>query len=215
MLKLPKIARLLAALVATMWVHTSHAALILDASPETLGFGDPFSASNRLDGQSFATLFSVAGDTTLTGIDSYTRSETYAVLGFDVTVRVFADDGGSVGALLHQQTSLTTIVDGDGAGDSGFFRRFAPINFDLGAGSYWIGMTGTSAEFAQTLLGFTSPPNVPDTIQFNGGTLTSTSAIGGVASIRVYADTSTAQVPAPATLLLLSLGILCLRLRRR
>lgn len=197
--------------LAMLAINASHAALILDASPETIGFSDTFSASNELSGQSFATFFTVTEDTTLTGIDSYAGSP-FGISGFSVTIRIFNDSGGSVGSTVAQLSSTITVVDSEGAGASGLVRRFAPFSQTVAAGSYWIGVTGTGLEFAQELLEFSPPQSTPDTIQFNAGGSSITDTFG-VASIRVFGDPT--SVPAPATLTLMCLGLLCLRLRSK
>lgn len=132
---------------------TSSAAIIWDYSPDTLGASGPPFWSNNSNGQNFAERFTIANSTVLSGMDIFSANVVGA-LGQPVTVRLFADNGATPGALIAEILSALSIIDDDGATSiADANRKHADFVYALAAGSYWIGMSGTDSQLGQMSLG--------------------------------------------------------------
>lgn len=192
----------------------SEATILIDTSPDAIGILDEFGAKNISSDQNFVTQFSLSGLHDLSGIDSYHENFGFDFLGFHTKVRIFADDNGSIGPLLHDIDSIVSIVDFDGDSNQLFERRFTPFTQTLDAGIYWIGVSGLSEEFGQMLVDDVAPRE-HQTAQMEGTVLDFVfpDNLGSFdqASIRLHGS----SVPEPTTLTLATLALLPLGWWRR
>jgi hypothetical protein len=177
--------------------------------------------SNNSLGQNFGEdSISLGSAFSVTGMDIYTRQD-FATVGNSVTIRIWDDLAGLPSTLLYDFTESISIVDTDGVGPFGADIRRVHADFTspitLGAGSYWVGMSGTGYELAQTsIVNGTGAGMDGKMAQFSGTTYQFMTNVGD-AAMRLYGDE---VVPEPTTLAIFGIGALCasgvgMRRRRR
>lgn len=189
------------------------AGIILDHSPEATGatvtggtWSNVRSEHHLADQVLFAT------DAQVTGMDLYSSPAFGRVGSFDVSIQLWADDGGIPGSLLTEFVTTITAIDTDGAGGSPYFltRKYVEFNrpLNLTAGTtYWIGMSGVSSELC--LAGLTGPNTPGDGMMatfYGFHHVAIVSQVGDMA-FRLHGTTADASaVPEPASMSLLALG---------
>ncbi len=187
-----------------------NAAIVWDNSPASTGATITPSPNlgrwtNSSSGQNLADQFLLGQDTDLTGMDIYTRflgtPFNSPVVGQSVTIRLWNDNGGAPGTLLHTLTEVVAAVDSQGIGsDQSVSRAFAsftnPISV-LGNTRYWIGMSGTTRSIGQVLLAGPNAPGDGQAAYFTGTQLAGIISEGDQA-FRLYG--SAAAIPTPALL---------------
>lgn len=139
--------------------------------------------------------------------DIYTPGS-LAPFGASVTLRVRSDVGGMpAGTNLFELNSTLSYVSGSGvatlAGAS-----FTP--FDLAAGTYWVGLSGTSQELDWS--SFAGLPN--DSWQLSGENVQGRPVIGGLA-FRVLGTNGAVPEPASWALMLGGFGLVGSAMRRK
>jgi len=202
---------------------TAFAAVILDHSPDAVGGTQSPAYANNATGQNFGDdVFTISNSHTLSGMDLYVGSQ-WASLGQSVTIRIWADGGGTPSTLLHDFTETISILDTDGIAGWVPTTRRAHVDFTpaitLNAGTYWIGMSGTNSELSvYTTRGASGSPLLDGKVaQFSGTTYSHMANIGDTA-MRLYGDSFTA-VPEPASIAMWGLagglGLVVARRRRK
>ncbi|MGE0383306.1 MAG: hypothetical protein AB7Q97_01155 [Gammaproteobacteria bacterium] len=125
------------------------AAVLYDASPDTTGAEqETLALSNRAAFQNFVDRVTFATGVRLTGMAIFTI-DPLGKAAVDVTVRIFADDGGRPGALVAKFTETRDARDKQHAtSDPAFIRVHATFAepVELQPGDYWFGMSGTKFE---------------------------------------------------------------------
>lgn len=190
------------------------AAIVWDYSPATTGATvvPDFRFTNVSTGQNFAEQFLLGQDTTLTGMDIYTRGVS---AGQSVTVRLWSDNGGIPGTLLQTLTGALDTVDTQGAGSApSVLRAFSnftnPIAV-LANTRYWIGMSGTSSSIGQVALTAPNAPGNGTLAQFNNTTFLGFSNNAGDQAFRLHGT----PIPTPALLPgLIGMGVAAWRKRK-
>lgn len=188
------------------------ASVLIDGSPTGPEAGI---WSNNSAGQNFLVKFSLASASNLTGFDIFTMSQ-FVQLGRDVQIKIRADDNGSpTTANLFSFTDtidVTTPFSNDQVIAGSNFSSIA-----LGAGTYWIGMSGLASELAWSSFNNGGPTSNPNQRQLAGDSVTITPNINDLA-FRIRSE-AVGAVPEPATWLMLMIGFgaigASLRHRRR
>jgi hypothetical protein len=192
----------------------TQAATLLDTSPDTIGLANPLTPQNTDSSQNFVTKLVLTDDYHLTGMDSYGlgASGGFGPVGTPVTIRIFTDFPGAPASLFAEISSTISISDLDGNSSSETFyaRRHAAFSQNLGAGTYWIGMSGTNLHNLTQLLVNDAGITLPQTAVMNGQNLFfirfAQTNEWDQASIRVYGD-ALPNVPLPAALPLFATGL--------
>ncbi len=181
------------------------AGFLLDFSPNATGALPVGVFRNIADGQNFAERILFGSGVLITGMDIYslTTSRPEFAPGFSVTIRLWADNGGIPGLLLHEREEPVSVIDTLGVGSVPNVSRYKSdfaSSLALSANTrYWIGMSGTSVEFGMLGLG---GPNAPDdgaVYQMNVGS-PSFQAIAGDMAFRLYGDIQAVPEPSSVTL---------------
>jgi hypothetical protein len=186
-----------ACVIALVSSPAAHADLIIDTGePTQVGVGfsldsDYWHAGRMTLDQTY----------TITGVEAWI----FEISPGDLTFTIY-DDGGTVpGATQLYSTTfyadLPTAWVGEWVGPNG-------LSWDLGPGTYWLAIEvrSGSAYFAMPNL---APNPLDDYAGRNLGTWYPNPYIGAEAlGFRVYADSSNGVIPEPATVGLLSLGLL-------
>ncbi len=155
--------RVLFAVAAFAVTAPAHASVLFDASADTVGMNNNFVASNftfgpATFGQNFLMKFTLAGNSTLTGVDIYSTCRVSGCLpggvGTAADVRIRDDVGGFAGPTnIHFIETTISAIDNVGSSTFSDLERlhadFAPIA--LSAGTYWIGLAGREAEIGLNL----------------------------------------------------------------
>ena len=136
----------------------AHATVLIDQSPNVNGLLQGFVASNFAAGQNFLAKFTLTSASILGGVDIYSACRTIGCgtpqLGTGATVKI-RNDAGGVPALSNLFTFLTTVSAIDNVGssaDATIERVHADFaSTSLAAGTYWIGLSGTSQEIGWSL----------------------------------------------------------------
>ncbi len=193
-------------------LSTASATIIWDYSPDTTGSSGGASWSNQASGQNFAELVTFATGGTITGMDIYS-SENWGNLNDIVYIKIFADNGGTPGALITTLTEIISIIDTVGTSSvNGITRKFASLTnpYAYLAGSFWIGMSGDN-EITQMSLNTNAPEN-GKMAQFSGDNYSFSTPVGDMA-FRLHSVAR--DVPEPAPLALLAFGLLGMAVLRR
>lgn len=192
----------------------SASAVVLASSPAMSG-STPSVWVNRASGQNFLVQFTLGQDSLIDGFGIYSRN-TLLPLGAAVTVRIRGDVAGSPAAsYLHDFSDvIDTVTPFSGSTVFGS-AHFSPIA--LSAGTYWMGMSGSTADlgWASYDLGVTSPTTQR---QYSGNTLQHTPSIRNLAySVEGSVVTGPGAIPEPATwgLLIGGFALAGATLRRR
>ncbi|HZZ66773.1 MAG TPA: PEPxxWA-CTERM sorting domain-containing protein [Phenylobacterium sp.] len=171
---------------------------------------------NKAGGQNFLVQFTLADAADITGFDLWTDPG-FGQTGQDVTIRIRADDSGSpestnldeFASIIDTRTDFSSDSETVGA-------HFSAVS--LAAGTYWIGMSGTSQELGWQPfnLGVFAPSTQR---QLSGESVESTPSIESLAfaveGTTVPGGGVGAPEPAAWALLLLGFGGVGVALRRR
>ncbi|UZK67782.1 PEPxxWA-CTERM sorting domain-containing protein [Sphingomonas sp. M1-B02] len=162
-------------------------------------------AINRSDGQNFLNQFSLGAATNLNGFDLLS-SLTGIQVGQNVTIKIRNSVSGAP-AIMNLFSFASTINS-----TSGGFLQADFSNIFLGAGTYFIGMSGTAANIGQDIFRDSSIP--AKAYQLNGDNIQYAS--GFVSGFKVHGDVAVAAVPEPATwaMMLLGFGVIGSAMRR-
>ncbi len=193
----------------------AQAVVVVDRSPDAVGFSTDFNAVNQIGTQNIFTQFTLAAAVTLTGMDIYSTypSISPVLVGDAVVVRFRADVGGNPGAvnLFSIATTLSAIDSIGSTSFAGLDRLHAGFaGVTLAAGTYWASLAGV-AEIGQSLeYGIPAATHL-FTGETDGGNL------GVFAPFRLSGDAPAPGVPEPATWLLMigGFGLTGVVLRRR
>ena len=133
----------------SLFCATPQAATIWDYSPETTGaLLSSWSWNNESCCQNFAEQVNFSDPVRLTGMDIYGDTG-YGAFGTPVIVRIWTDDAGQPGTLIHEFGEALSIIDRDGAASGPTNRRKHAdftTSIELAANTdYWIGMSGDSS----------------------------------------------------------------------
>ena len=168
---------------------------------------------NKSSWQNFVEMVTFSNDVTLTSMDIFSSS-LYGTIGMDVLVKIFSDSSSLPGTLLYSFTEGIDILDTDGTGTiSDLTRKYVDFTDDilLGAGTYWIGMSGINTNLGQAgLSGVAGGDSAM--AQLDGTSFSFIADITGDMAFRVYgnADNGTQPIPETTTMILLGSGLCAL-----
>lgn len=187
--------------------------VILDRSPDTINSSILIENFLNVDGkQWYAERFELTQETLVDGIDIYSNSYGRNLIGTDVLIRIWSDQGNQPGALLLKSYSSISIVNNDGTlSVPTLTRKYSAISSEFTAKvdtQYWISMTGLSD---YDNIGLASYVNIDDGSMWIGG-------LGNADTFRGDCDfcgdmifrlhgTPVTPVPEPATTVLFGIGI--------
>ena len=189
----------------------AQATVVVDRSPDTVGFNTDFNAVNQIGGQNFFSRFTLGAGATLTGMDIYSTFSGAAV-GTSVVVRFRADAGGPAATNLVSLTTTISAIDLVGSSSLATLQRlhadFAGVTLD--AGTYWASLAGVT-EIGQSI-DYSMPAA---TRQFFGEA--EQVDIGVFAPFRLSDDAPVSGVPEMGTwaLMLAGFGMTGAAMRRR
>lgn len=168
--------------------------------------------ANQSDTQNFLTQIVLGPDATLASMTIWTDASLVNI-GSSTTIKIRLDVAGSPADtnLYELIAPVADVGTSDYSGIVGATVYFSPIS--LGAGTYWIGLSGTGSELGWTTFDIDVP--APDyQRQLSGDTVFFTPAINTLAYSIGGLGTS---VPEPATwaMMFLGLGGIGVALRRR
>jgi hypothetical protein len=200
------------ALTATMFaglVATAPAQAAVVFSQQPTGF--IATAINNPSGgnpQNFLNQFSLGASTNLNGFDLRSLMPAGLVrVGQSVTIKLRSSAAGNPAAtnLFSFNTTVSSITDN--------YLHADFSNILLGAGTYFIGMSGNGFNIGEDLFSDNSIPN--KLVQLSGDAIPV--RIGFVSAFRVYGETATAAVPEPATwaMMLVGFGGIGFAMRRK
>jgi hypothetical protein len=203
-----QMAFLKSALAATLFAGIAaaapaNAAVVFSQQP-TAGYSG--AAINRSDGQNFINQFSLGAATNLNGFDLFS-AQTGISVGQSVTIKIRNSIGGSPAiANLFAFTSNISFMGGG-------FLHADFSNVLLGAGTYYIGMSGTAFNIGEDIFRDNSIP--VKAVQLSGDNIQFAS--GFVSGFKVYGDAALPAVPEPATwaMMILGMGAVGFAMRRR
>lgn len=181
------------------------AAIIWDFSPDGQSATGSTGFTNIESGQNFAERFSFGSSFTITGMDIYSQAR-FGALGDSVTVNLYSDDAGEIGSLIAEYVSTISLIDDEGSASvQDANRKHADVQpIGLAAGSYWIGMAGTTADLGQMGLSVNFPDDSRSAL-FSGDAFAGMSdALVGDMAFRLHG--TLASVPEPGSLALTGLG---------
>ena len=197
-MKLIKIAIACATLATAL---PASASVVVDGSPTGLTYGN---WANEATSQNFLVKFTLAATTNITGFDIFTENY-FGSIGQAVRVRIRADASGSPTAANLFSFDDTIDVSTAFAGTTNTVgTNFSSIS--LGAGTYWIGMSGLTSELGWTSFNNGGPSANPNQRQLSNETVISTPGIYDL-GFRIRSDDMTAPVPEPATWMLMLMGM--------
>ncbi len=128
---------------ATLAASAASASILASVPSNGSVFSTLADQDNPTVPENYLVQFTLASDSTIDGFDVYTNPA-FGSVGFNVTVKVRADVGGDPAANLFEFTDTIdtrTVLNTSEALVGAHFAGLA-----LSAGTYWMGMSGTSAE---------------------------------------------------------------------
>ncbi|NOZ65539.1 MAG: PEP-CTERM sorting domain-containing protein [Alphaproteobacteria bacterium] len=203
---------IIAILLSVITISTASATIIWDYSPDTTGANGGATWLNFSSGQNFAELVTFATGGTITGMDIYSNKDRDKI-NDSVTIKIFANNGGTPGALITSLTEIISIIDTTGASSvANVTRKFASLTnpYTYSAGSFWIGMSGIRNIGQMTL--DTNFPGNSQIAHFIGSSFQGEVSLGDMA-FRLHSVAR--NVPEPAPLALLGFGLLGIAVLRR
>ena len=180
------------------------ATILVDVSPTPPAFG---SWVNQASNQNFLMQFTLGTSASVTGFNIYS-DPSFPSIGQSVTIRIRNDAGGAPDAsnLDEIVSSISSITPVDSSTEL-VGATFAPVS--LSAGTYWMGMSGTSSELSwNSFGGFVL---FPGQYQLSGETPVFDPAVGQFG----YQVIGAGGVPEPATWAMMLVGFAALGLAAR